>query len=41
MQAASANMAMLAVLEVGQMEGKTVPCAAFDVNVVGHDMNTT
>ena len=36
----STNMAMSAVLVVGWMEGKTGPCAAFDVNVVGQDINT-
>ena len=40
-EGASANMATLAVSEVGWMEGKTGPCAAFNVNVVGQDMNTT
>ena len=36
----SANMATLAVSVVGWMEGKTGPCAAVNVDVVGQDMNT-
>ena len=37
----SAKTVMSAGLGVGQMEGKTGPCAAFNVDVVGQDMNTT
>ena len=40
-EGASANMATSAVSEVGWTEGKTGPCAAFNVHVVGQDMNTT
>ena len=39
-EGASVNMVMLAVSEVGWTEGKTGPCAAFNVDVVGQDMNT-
>ena len=37
----SANMATLVVSVVWQSEWKTEPCAAFDVEVVGQEMNTT
>ena len=40
-EGASVNMAMSVVLVVQWMEWKTGPCAAFDVKVVGQDMNTT
>ena len=40
-EGASANMATLVVLAVGQTEWKTGPCAAFNVEVVGQDTNTT
>ena len=36
----SVNMVMLAFLEVGWMEGKIGPCAVFDVDVAGKNMNT-
>ena len=36
----SAKMATLACSAVGWTEGKTRPCAAFDVGVAGQDMNT-
>ena len=39
-ESVSAKMAMLAGLEVGWMEGKTRPCAAFNVGVAGQNMNT-
>ena len=39
-ESVSAKMATLAGLEVGWMEGKTRPCAAFNVGVAGQDMNT-
>ena len=37
----NSNTATSAGLVVGCMEGKTGPCAAFDVSVAGQDMNTT
>ena len=39
-EGARMNMVMLTVSEVGCTEGKTGPCAAFNVDVVGQDMNT-
>ena len=39
-EGASANMATSAASEVGWMEGKTGPCAGFNVDVAGQDMNT-
>ena len=37
----SEKMVTLAVSAVGQIEGKPGPCAAFNVSMVGQDMNTT
>ena len=40
-EGASVNMATLVVLVVWRLEWKTGPCAAFDVEVAGQEMNTT
>ena len=40
-EGASVNTATSVVLVVWQSEWKTGPCAAFDVEVVGQEMNTT
>ena len=40
-EGASANTAMLVVSVVRRSEWKTEPCATFDVEVAGQEMNTT